>query len=262
MAKSLYETLEVNENATADEIKKAYRKLAVQYHPDKTGGDDAKFKEINEAYESLSNPDKRAQYDGTNNNPFGGGFGGGFGFDINDLFRDHFTGGRNNRNFPEPGQDIKIEVVVNLFEVLSEAKKRVDYTLVVDCDICKGTGASETNTCPTCKGSGAIKKQVSNAGMFMSSFSPCPSCGGRGFSVKKVCTECSNGKRRLEKTLEFNVPPNANNGSIIRFSGSGGLGRNGGRPGDAYICFALDLPKKEKLTAEQIDFLKTLYVHS
>lgn len=260
--KDYYNILGVEKTASQDEIKKAYRKLAVKFHPDKTGGDDTKFKEINEAYETLSNADKRAQYDNTGN-PFNGGFGGGgFGFDINDLFRDHFAGGRVNRNFPEPGQDIKIEVTVNLFEVLSEAKKRVDYTLVVDCDICKGTGASETTTCSTCKGSGAVKKQVTNAGMFMSSFSPCPSCGGRGFTVQKVCTECSNGKKHLNKTLEFNVPHNANNGSIIRFAGSGGLGRNGGRPGDAYICFVLDLPKKENLSTEQIDAIKNLYVRS
>ena len=261
--KDYYKILGVDRGATEDVIKKAYRSLAIKHHPDKNGGDDAKFKEINEAYETLSNKDKRAAYDhGGNHNPFGGHGMGGFGFDINDLFRDHFGGGRRAPNFPEPGQDVKIEVSVTLYELLSEAHKKVEYSLSVDCDICKGTGASETKSCSTCQGSGAIKKQVSNGGMFMNTFATCPTCGGRGFTIVKSCTECNRGKKPLDRTIEFNIPSNSNTGSVLRFSGQGGLGKNGGRPGDAYVYISLDLPKKENLTEEQLSFLKTLYERS
>lgn len=262
--KDYYKILGVEKNATQDDIKRAYRKLAIQHHPDKNGGDDSKFKEINEAYETLSDKDKRAVYDhGGQQSSFNSGFGGfgGFGFDINDLFRDHFGGGVNRNNFPSPGQDVKLEVSVTLYELLSETNKKVDYSLVVDCDVCGGTGASERSNCPHCQGTGAIKKQVSNGGMFMNTLAPCIACGGRGFQVVKACTECDRGKKRLNRKVEFTVPSDANNGSVLRFSGQGGLGKNGGKPGDAYVYISLDLPKKANLNEEQLNFLKSLYVH-
>ncbi|MBV5347949.1 J domain-containing protein [bacterium] len=258
--KKYYDTLGISRGASPEEIKKAYRKLAHQHHPDKTGGDDTKFKEINEAYEHLTNSDKQSTQGG---GPSGfGGFthGGGFGFDINDLFRDHFSG-RRNGNFPEPGQDIRIEVNVTLYDILTAAKRSIDYQLIVDCDICNGTGAEERENCGVCQGQGAVRRHVNNGGMIMQSFVPCHACSGQGFIATKTCTHCDRGKRPISRTLEFQIAAESNNGTVLRFNGHGGPGKHGGPPGDAYIRIHLDLPQG-KLTEEQLAFVKDLYVRS
>lgn len=252
--KNYHDILGVDHGASPEEIKKAYRKLAHKYHPDKTGGDDTKFKEVNAAYEALTNPNTQSQ-NGGQQNPFSGGFG----FNINDLFRDHFYGGRPG-NFPEAGQDVRIEIPVTLYEILSEATKTVNYQLNIDCDVCNGTGAEERDTCRACGGQGAVERQVGGGGMMMRTVVPCPACSGRGFTATKACAHCSGGKRTIDKKLEFKVASTSNTGTTLRFTGSGGPGKHGGPPGDAYIRLHLELPLKGNLTDEQLDFVKNLYV--
>lgn len=256
--KNYYDILGVSKDASADDIKKAYRKLAIKYHPDKNNGDDVKFKEINEAYDTLSNPEKKAQFDGSQN-PFSGGFNG-FGFDINDFFRDHFSGHGHHSNRVEQGQDVRLEIPVTLYEIMSKQTKKIDFQIVVDCSNCQGTGAEEKSTCANCRGTGAVQRQVQNMGMVMNSFVACSSCRGNGFTTIKACTKCAGGKITLDKSISFTLNSDITHGSVLRFPNNGGPGKNGGPSGTAFIRIMVTLPNKKEYTAEQLELLKAMYV--
>ncbi len=248
--KDYYKVLGVTPNATDEEIKKAFRKLALLHHPDKNNGDDTKFKEINDAYQILSDPQKRNQHD----NPRSGFSD----FDINDFFKNHFgMGGQHNRqNFPTPGQDVNIKVPVSIYDILSGATKNIKFTLADPCQKCAGTGASERTTCNVCNGMGSTEQIVMQFNVRMMTQVPCKHCSGRGFTVKTKCTSCDSGRVIVEKEIDVAIPNGATHGSVLRFMGKGGIGKNGGPNGNVFVQLHLVLPSIDKVTPEQLKVLK------
>jgi len=242
--KDYYEILGVKRDASQEEIKRAYRRLARKYHPDVNPGDkvaEQKFKEINEAYEVLSDPNKRAEYDQFGRTPFGPeGFEGfkryDFGFDFGtkgfeDIFSD-FLGGFRAREAPVKGHDLKTSLDITLEEAYKGAVKSVTLTREVPCPGCGGSGAESIEVCSHCKGSGVITR---GKGFFNIS-QTCPSCRGRGNIAKKTCRQCSGaGAITKTETLKVKIPPGADTGSRLRLRGKGGAGVHGGPPGDLYI---------------------------
>lgn len=265
MAKNYYEILGVSKEAGDEEIKKAYRKLAHQHHPDKAGGDEAKFKEINEAYQVLSDKQKRSQYDqfgstfegaGAGAGGFGGfdfsnfgGFGGGaegFNFegDLGDIFGDIFGGGRGgSRARRERGQDVSVDVEITLEEALSGTERDIKIYVAVPCDRCTGTGVepgSKMEKCPTCGGSGFIENQRRTMFGVFAQREACPECRGTGERPEKKCTKCGgDGRVKDEKTIKVNIPAGIADGQTIRITGAGEAGpRPGGEKssaGDLYV---------------------------
>ncbi len=254
-----YEILGISKSATDDEIKKAYRKMAKQYHPDANPGDktaENKFKEVNEAYSILSDPNKKANYDrfgyaGVDPSAGGGGFGGGFsgGFsegsfdmgDIFDMFGGIFGGGsRSSRaNAPMQGDDVGLRLTVEFNEALFGCKKDVSFTRVEKCHECGGSGAakgSSPQTCRKCSGRGTINVQKRTPFGMMQSTVQCDECGGKGKTIPNPCKECKgNGTLRKSKTLEVNIPAGIDNGQRIALHGQGNCGINGGPNGDLII---------------------------
>ncbi len=249
--RDFYEILGVSKNATDDEIKKAYRKLAKQYHPDMNPGDksaEQKFKEINEAYEILSDPDKRSKYDQYGHDAFdpaagaGAGFGGfgDFGFDISDLFSNFFGGGSSaRRNGPVRGDDVNVRLTLSFEEAVFGVKKDVSYNKIQKCSECGGTGAEKgttPKTCPTCGGKGQVRVQTRTPLGVMQSTKTCDNCRGTGKIVEKPCASCKgNGYVRVSKKLEVNIPAGIDNGQRIVLHGQGDAGANGGPNGDLVI---------------------------
>ena len=254
-----YEVLGVEKNAAADQIKKAYRKLAAKYHPDVNHEADAeeRFKEINEAYEVLSDADKRARYDqygfagvdpnfSAGGNPFegfGGGFGGFSGFgDLGDIFGDFFGGGRSSRSGgtrAARGENVVVQIEVSFEEAAFGCKKEVNVSRIETCDQCHGSGCAEgtqPETCPQCKGSGQVRTTQSFMGMTMQSTAACPTCGGRGKLIKNPCTRCK-GKGRIKRSHRLNVevPAGIDDGQAFRVSGQGSAGANNGPSGDLMV---------------------------
>ena len=252
MAKrDFYEILGVAKGASEDEIKKSYRKLAMKYHPDRNPDNkeaEEKFKEVKEAYEMLTNPEKREAYDryghaGVDpNSGMGGGFGGGgaggFGDAFGDIFGDIFGGGRGGRNAgPQVyrGADLRY----NLEITLEQAANGFDTTLRVPswdkCDTCHGSGAkpgTQPVTCSTCAGHGQVRMQQG----FFSIQQTCPKCHGSGKIIPEPCAACGGaGRIKRNKTLEVKIPAGIDNGMRIRSSGNGEPGTNGGPPGDLYV---------------------------
>ena len=252
-----YEVLGVAKGATEADIKKAYRALAKKYHPDMNPGDkeaEAKFKEINEAYEVLSNAEKRQKYDQYGHAAFdpsmggGGGFGGGFGgFDFGDIFSSFFGGGgggggRRSRG-PVDGDDVYARVTLKFEESVTGVKKEFSYRHIEECPDCKGSGAdkgSTVETCSQCHGSGQVTTQQRTMFGVMQSSSPCPSCRGKGKIIKNPCGNCSGkGYIRIERTIAVSVPAGIDNGNRIVLRGKGDAGRNGGVAGDLVVEVAV-----------------------
>ncbi|MBR5278892.1 MAG: molecular chaperone DnaJ [Clostridia bacterium] len=249
-----YEILGISKTATDDEIKKAYRRMAKQYHPDANPGNkeaEDKFKEVNEAYSILSDSEKKANYDrfgyaGVDPSAGGGGFGGGFsgGFDMGDIF-DMFGGmfgggGRSQRaNAPMRGEDVGLRITIDFNESLFGCKKDVSYTRIENCGECGGSGAAKgtsPQTCRKCGGRGMINVQKRTPFGMMQSTVACDECGGRGKTIQTPCKECrGSGTVRKNKTLEVNIPAGIDNGQRIALHGQGDCGTNGGPAGDLII---------------------------
>ncbi len=245
---SLYDTLGVPKNASADEIKKAYRKLARQHHPDANPGDaaaEAKFKEVQTAYDVLSDAEKRKQYDafGSTNGRMGGPGGAGpqFGdFDLSDLFGGLFGGGgggygRSRTPQPERGADLQTDVHVSFEDSLAGVQVPVRANVETACHTCGGSGAepgTAPTVCPQCGGRGIVSD---SQGLFSLS-QPCPRCRGNGTVIEHPCHTCNgSGRERVQKTFQVKVPAGAKDGTKIRLKGRGEPGRNGGPAGDLYV---------------------------
>lgn len=276
-----YALLGVEKSVSEEELKKAYRKKAVQFHPDKNPGNkeaEEKFKQISEAYEVLKDPDKRAAYDryghaafqgGMGGAPRGGGGGGGFHdpFDIfrevfgqggggggggGGIFDEMFGGGGGGRGGNRDGSDLRYDLEITLEEAARGAEKEISFRKNMSCERCDGSGAepgSKRVTCPTCKGHG----QVRRSGGIITFTQVCPTCGGSGSKIEKPCTACR-GEGRLPKTTKLNVriPAGVDTGSRLRSSGNGEAGLAGGESGDLYIVLTV---KQHELFERQGDDL-------
>ena len=251
MDKNLYETLGVSEGADDATLKSAFRKLAMQYHPDRNPGDataEAKFKEINHAYEILKDPQKRAAYDRYGNAAFEqGGFGAGAGMDgfassMSDIFEDlfgGFGGGRSRSGGRERGADLRYNLEITLEDAFSGKTSTIKVPTAVSCEPCDGTGAkagTKPKTCATCGGAGRVRAQQG----FFAIERTCPACQGRGQTIETPCPNCSGGGRvSRERTLTVNIPAGVEDGTRIRLSGEGEAGPQGGPSGDLYIFLAI-----------------------
>jgi molecular chaperone DnaJ len=264
MSKDYYEILGVAKTATAEEIKKAYRKLAIKYHPDRNPDDAAaeeKFKEISNAYEVLSDANKRQRYDqlgheaftstgGNGFGGFGGGAGGGF-RDPMDIFSQFFGGGsggsfsfedlfgggrrRHDPNAPQQGNDLRCDIEIAFEDAVFGATREISVTKSADCSVCNGSGCapgSSKKTCSRCGGSG----QVTVSQGFFAMQQTCPNCRGTGQVIEKPCSSCrGSGRQQVEKKLPVRIPPGVDSGDRLRVSGEGEGGIRGGRPGDLYV---------------------------
>ena len=259
--RDFYEVLGVDKNADAGTIKRAYYKLAKQYHPDTNPGDkvaEEKFKEANEAYEVLSDPDKKAKYDQFGHAAFdpsmgGGDYGGGFGGfgdfgDLGDIlggmFGGAFGGGSaRRRNGPVQGDDIGTSISITFEEAVFGVKKDISYNRVCHCADCHGTGAaggSSPETCTVCQGSGQVRRVQRMGGMSFQSTAPCEACRGSGKIIKNPCGKCrGTGMSRESKRLSVSIPAGIDNGERIALRGQGNDGRNGGPAGDLIISVSV-----------------------
>jgi molecular chaperone DnaJ len=257
MAQDYYQTLGVARSASAEEIKRAYRKLAHQHHPDKDRGNEAKFKEINEAYQVLSDPTKRARYDQFGQNfqgtgaPGGGqtnawdfsnfaqGFGGGDFEDAFDIFSDIFGGSKKRQSRRERGVDLEMELALTFEEAVFGAEKELTIEKMDACQRCRGTGAepgSKVKTCPKCHGTGQILLTRRTILGQMQTAAVCDVCHGKGEVPDEPCRECGGaGQKRRTKTLQVKIPGGVEDGQRIRIAGEGEVGYRGSNFGDLYL---------------------------
>lgn len=256
-----YEVLGVSRGASEDEIKKAYKKMARKYHPDLNPGDktaEEKFKEVNEAYEVLSDADKKARYDqyghaGVDPNfgagGFGGGFDGSFDFgDLGDIFGSFFGGGfgggrRTNPNAPQRGESIRMSIAISFEEAAFGCEKAVTVERYETCDTCHGNGCApgtSPEVCPDCHGTGTVQvRRQTPMGVFATS-SPCPKCGGKGRIIHQPCKDCrGSGMVRKKKTIQASIPAGIDNGQTISIRGQGNAGKNSGPAGDLLITITV-----------------------
>ena len=252
-----YEVLGVSKGATDAEIKKAYRKLAKQYHPDLHPNDkeaEAKFKEISEAYEVLGDENKRAKYDRFGHAGFdassGAGYGGAGGFDVDlgDIFESMFGGsgfggfgqGARNSNRQSKGENVYVGVTISFLEACSGVEKTVKIKKMDSCKVCGGTGAASSDsvkTCPSCGGSGQVKTTQRTPFGVMSSIRTCSKCNGKGKIISSPCTNCfGTGVKMTEKEIKVNLPAGIDDGQTLVVSGQGNAGLNGGLAGDVHIA--------------------------
>ena len=251
-----YEVLGVKKDASADEIRKAYRKMAMKYHPDRNPGDkeaEEKFKEVGEAYEVLSDADKKARYDqygfaGVDPNfgggsGFGGGGFGGFGdfSDLGDIFGDFFGGGRSRgaqQNAPRRGENVMSRLELTFEEAAFGCEKEVATPRIENCPNCNGTGSADgvIETCSQCRGTGQVRTVQNFMGMQMQSTTTCPACNGRGKIIKTPCSTCKGkGKVRRTNRVKVKIPAGVDAGQSVRVRGEGGVGSNGGPNGDLLV---------------------------
>lgn len=254
-----YEILGVSRNAAQDEIKKAYRKVAIKFHPDKNPDNpeaEDKFKEAAEAYEILSNPDKRERYDRFGHQGVGGAAGGGFGgggMNMDDIFsqfgdifggggspfESFFGGGSNRGQRQRKGSNLRIKLKLSLDEVAHGSEKKIKVKRYVSCDECGGNGAKNgtaVRACPTCSGTGQVRKVVNTMLGQMVSSSTCPTCGGEGKTIEDRCSKCRGEGRILqEETINVKIPEGVGEGMQLSMSGKGNVPKRGGIPGDLLI---------------------------
>lgn len=251
MKADFYETLSVSRNADEKELKSAFRKLAMRYHPDRNPGDaeaEQKFKEVNEAYETLRDPQKRAAYDQFGHAAFenggmggrGGGFGtGGFADIFEDIFGDMMGGGRQRRSGRQHGADLRFNMEISLEEAFTGKTSQIHVPTAVACEECSGSGAkpgTSPATCPMCHGAGRVRA----AQGFFSIERTCPQCQGRGETITDPCPKCSGqGRVAEERSLSVNIPAGIEDGTRIRLAGEGEAGLRGGPPGDLYIFLSV-----------------------
>jgi len=251
-----YEILGVSRSASAEEIKKAYRKLAHKYHPDKSSGDAERFKKINSAYQVLSHPEKRSQYDQFGQhfeNSGGGGQGQGFGgFDFSsfggsqgsqnfggfeDIFGEFFGGGSSRGE--TRGRDIQMDIELDFADTIRDQKKVLSVDHRVVCEECRGKGGAKDAkeiTCSTCHGEGRIKQEVRTLLGTIQQVVVCPQCRGKGKSYDKKCSECGgDGHRRRQEEITVTIPAGIDNGQTISLSGKGDVGEQGSFSGDLYV---------------------------
>ncbi len=252
--KDFYEILGVKKNASDDEIKKSYRKLAMKYHPDRNKDDkesERKFKEVSAAYEVLKDSEKRSAYDQYGHDAFrqgGGGQGfGDFGGGFSDIFEEFFGGGfggQSRQRGPQRGNDLRYNMSVSLQEAFSGKKSQIRIPSYEGCDLCSATGSADKSgpsTCATCGGQGKVRSTQG----FFSIERPCPTCGGEGSSIKNPCLKCSGtGQVKKQKTISVTIPAGVDTGTRIRISGEGEPGQRGAGNGDLYIFVEV---QKDKL---------------
>ncbi|AYD48065.1 MAG TPA: molecular chaperone DnaJ [Arachidicoccus soli] len=262
MKRDYYEILSVTKTASGDEIKKAYRKVAMQFHPDRNPGDaeaEEKFKEAAEAYEILSDADKRAKYDRYGHQAFGPGMGGGNpfggGMDMNDIFSqfgdifggggfsDFFGGGSSHgggRSQGARGSNLRVKIRLNYEEMANGVTKNIKIKKYIVCNSCKGNGAkdaSSIHSCKTCGGSGQVRKVQSTFLGQMQTVVVCPTCHGEGSTISAKCTTCKgDGRTYDEETVSINIPAGVYEGMQLSMSGKGNAGTRGGAPGDLIIA--------------------------
>lgn len=251
-----YEVLGVQKGASTDDIKKAYRKLAMKYHPDRNPDNkeaEEKFKEAAEAYEVLSDDDKRSRYDqfgfaGVDPNygaGQGGGFGGGFGGfgdfgDLGDIFGSFFGGGssRSNPNAPRRGENVGARLELTFEEAAFGCEKEISVPRIESCSACRGSGSADgtVETCSMCRGAGQVRTTQNFMGMAMQSTTTCPQCSGRGKIIKTPCNTCKGkGKVRRTQKIKVRVPAGVDHGQSVRVRGEGCVGSNGGPNGDVLV---------------------------
>ena len=258
-----YEVLGVQKGATEAEIKKAYRKLAKENHPDLHPGDkeaEARFKEINEAYEVLSDSDKRSRYDqfgfagvdpsyGAGAGGYGGGFEGGFDFgDLGDIFGSFFGGGfggggARSRTGPQRGESLRMGLTISFEEAAFGCEKEVSLERVEQCAACHGSGAAagtSPETCPNCHGTGQVQQRRQTPMGVFATTTTCPRCGGKGKIVSTPCKDCGGtGQVRRRKTVKVTIPAGIDDGQTISLRGQGNAGRNGGPAGDLLLVIGV-----------------------
>jgi len=254
-----YDALGLKKGASDEEIKKAFRQQAKKFHPDVNPGNskaEARFKEVNEAYEVLSDSDKKARYDqfghaGVDPNfgggsPFGGGFGGfgGMDFDLGDIFSSIFGGGgrsssSSNRNSPRKGERVRVNLTITFEEAAFGCEKEISIQRVETCDECTGSGCKKGTTaekCPECQGRGVVTTQQRTPFGVMQSTAECPKCNGRGKLIHQPCEKCRGlGMVRRNRSVKVNIPGGIDNGQTISVRGQGSAGVNGGETGDLFV---------------------------
>lgn len=267
-----YEKLGVSRSASEEEIKKAYRKMAMQFHPDRNNGSkeaEEKFKDITEAYDVLRNPDKRAMYDRYGEAGLrGGGMGGFHHVDLSEAlnifmrdiggftgFEELFGGGRS-RGGPRTGADVKVTIGLTLAEVATGVEKTIVAKLLDTCDKCRGNGAEPGTTptrCTTCNGAGEVRRaQQSFFGQFVS-VAPCPTCAGQGRVIAQPCKKCKGeGRVRSEHTIPVSVPAGVSTGQYMTLRGAGSVGPRGGGRGDILVVFEVEEDPRFERDAEDL----------